>query len=142
MAYPINVPGFSISLIAAADLSAKQYYAIKVDTDGKAALAGAGLGIGILQDEPVSGAIGQVAVSGISPAIAGGTVTAGDRVTANASGKLVTATAGKTDTSDVGAAADPLIGSNVIGIALTSAAADEQFSLLILQQGAVPSTAA
>jgi hypothetical protein len=46
-------PGIDISLPAADDLSTKQYYAVKVDSSGNAAVAGAGQpAIGVLQNKP------------------------------------------------------------------------------------------
>lgn len=87
-----EIPVQCTSLIAAADLTTKQYYAVKVDSNGKAALAGAGENaIGILQDNPNTGEIGNVMVLGESKAIYGGAVTAGQNLAADASGKLVTA---------------------------------------------------
>ena len=139
-----EIPGFNLSLIAATDLSAKQHYLVKIDTNGKAALAAAGeAAAGVLQDKPASGAVGTVQTSGVSRCVAGEAIAKGALVASNASGKAKPAVLGKTDTSDVGAAADPLIGSHVIGIALTAAGAeDEEFSLLIQPRGAVPTTAA
>lgn len=88
-------PILNITLIAAADLSAKQYYAVKVDSAGKGALAGAGeRAAGILQNVPESGKSGTVMVFGISKAVYGATVAAGAALMVNASGQLITATAG------------------------------------------------
>lgn len=116
-----QIPGFNLSLEAAADLSAKQYYAVKVDTDGKAALAGNGENaVGILQDEPASGAFGCVQTSGVSQAIAGDTINEGDRIGTDANGKCVPAATGD----------------YIIGRALTSAASGEYFSLLVNSAGA------
>lgn len=132
-----------ITLVAAADLSAKQGFLVKVDTDGKAAVAGAGeAAIGVLVNAPAAAAIAVVRVAGVARAIAGGAVTKGDRIAADAAGKTKTAVAGKVDTSDAGAAADPVIGSNVLGIALETGVLDALHSILITQSGAVPTTAA
>jgi hypothetical protein len=134
--------GQSISLVAAAALTAKQFYAAKIDSNGKAALAGAGeAAIGIIQNNPPAGSPASVMISGTSKAIAGGEITAGAVVAANADGKLVAATKGRTDTSDTGGAADALLGSNVIGIALTGAASGDIFTVAIMHMGAVPTTA-
>lgn len=135
--------GVDITLLAAADLSAKQFFAVKVDSAGKAAVAGAGQTVaGILQNDPASGQAGTVRVLGVSKAEAGGTVAAGDRVAADANGALVAATASTVNTSDAGGASDPVVGSNVIGIALEGASAGEIFAVLITHSGAVPTTAA
>lgn len=133
-----------ISMPAAGDLSTKQYKVVAVNSDGRVAVAGAGVfGIGILQDKPAAlGRACTVAVAGVSMAMAGDTVAAGARVTADANGDLVTATPAKVDTSDSGAASDPVIASNVIGIALKGAADGDIFPVLLLHAGAVPTTAA
>ena len=56
-----------ISLPAAADLSAKQFYFVAVDTAGKAALTGDdGNPIGILQNKPTAGQAAQICVAGVS----------------------------------------------------------------------------
>lgn len=132
----------TITLIAAADLSAKQFYAVKIDNTGKAALAGAGeMACGILQNKPASGEAATIAVFGTTKAQAGGTVTAGDVVKADAAGKIVVASKGTTNTSDAGAGSDPLLGSNVLGIAQESAVDGDVFPVLITHSGAVPTTA-
>lgn len=87
-----ELPVQNTSLIAGADLSAKQFYAVKINSSGQIVLAGAGENaIGILQDEPASGQVGNVMVLGESMAIYGGTVTAGQNLAVDAAGKLVTA---------------------------------------------------
>lgn len=79
-----------ITLVAAADLSAKQYYGIKVDSNGKAALTGeGGAAIGILQNDPNSDQAATVAVAGISKVVGGGSVTKGDRFSFDSNGKAV-----------------------------------------------------
>lgn len=93
MAYEIHV--HSLTLLAAADLSSYQYRAVKVDSNGKAALSGDGENaIGILQDKPdAQDKAAEVMVLGASKAEYGGSVTAGDNLASDANGKLVTATA-------------------------------------------------
>lgn len=136
-----EIPGHKLGVLTAdADFSAKQYYGVKVTSTGLA-IAGAGDAIiGVLQDHPKSGQVAEVMVNGCSRALAGGTIAKGDLIACGASGTFVVATKGKTDTSDAGAASDPLIGSNVVGIALTGAASGEYFALEILHLGAVPTT--
>lgn len=135
---------FDIELIAAADLSAKQYFAIKVDSTGKAALAGAGeAAIGILQNAPAQNAVAIVRCFGLSRMISGAAINPGDLVAADAAGKGKAAVKGRTDTSDAGGAVDPLIGSNVLAVAITTASgADIEHSVFIHHAGAVPTTAA
>ena len=115
MAY--EVPLEVLTLAAGADLSANQYYAVKVNASGQIVLAGAGENaIGILQDKPTSGQVGTVMALGISKAIYGASVTAGQNLAADASGKLVPAS---------GEAA-------VIGVALESGSANEIHSVLLV----------
>lgn len=133
----------NLTLVAAADLSAKQYTAVKVDSAGKAAAAGAGeMPIGVLQNNPVAGAAATVAYGGVTKAKAGGSITAGAAVASDANGAVVAATLARTNTSDGGAATDPLIGSNVIGIALAGADSGDIIPVLLTLAGAYPTTAA
>lgn len=82
------------TFVASSDFSSSQYCAAIVDANGQAALAGAGVNAdGIMQDKPVIGRSGGVAVLGISKAIAGAAVPAGALVMSNASGQLIPATA-------------------------------------------------
>ena len=56
-----------ITLEAAADLSAKQYYFVAVDTNGKAALTGDdGNPIGVLQNAPTAGQAASICVYGVT----------------------------------------------------------------------------
>lgn len=111
----------SISLVAAADLSAKQYHVVKPNSSGQAALANATdtAQIGILQDKPTSGVAGNVAVGGVSKAAYGGTIAAGAAVTSDANGKVVTATTGK----------------QIIGFALVGGVSGDIGSVLISPRG-------
>lgn len=132
--------------LAADNLSTKQYYAVKLNSVGRAALCDAAgeNAYGILQDKPAAaGRPCEVAVGGIARAIAGGVIQPGATVKVNASGKLVDASEAVVDTQ-AGAAADPVIGSYVIGVhAGTAATADgDIFPLEIRHMGAVPATAA
>jgi len=112
-----EIPVETITLIVAADFSAKQYYAVKVDNTGKAVLAGAGENaVGILQNKPELDKAATVMVLGESKAVYGGNVTAGQNLTPDAAGKLVTASGGDA----------------VIGVALESGAADEIHTVLLV----------
>lgn len=85
----------SITLTAGADLSALQFRAIKVSTaaDNTALQAGAGENaIGVLQDKPTSGNVGQIDILGVTKAEYGASVTRGAKLMSNASGQLITAT--------------------------------------------------
>lgn len=138
-----NVPPLSIP--AAADFTGKRGYAVSINSSGNAALASAAgqKVIGILIDEPAAaGRAAGVATLGRIRCVAGsGGVTAGDLLKTAADGRIVTATTAYTDTSDAGAAQDPLIGSFVIGQALESAAAGAYFDAMINISGAVATTA-
>jgi hypothetical protein len=84
---------YNTSVIAGADLSAKQFYCIKLNSSGQGVLSGAGENaLGILQDKPASGQVGAVCCLGKSMAIYGASVTAGQNLTPDANGKLVPAT--------------------------------------------------
>ena len=61
-----------ITLVAAADLSAKQYYFVAVDTDGKAALTGDdGNPIGVLQNKPAAGEAATICIDGVTKVYVG-----------------------------------------------------------------------
>lgn len=79
------------SVPAAADLSAKQYYAVKLNSSGQIAVCGDDeFAYGILQDKPsAAGRVGCVAVGGVSRCVFGGTVAAGDIVNVDTNGKIV-----------------------------------------------------
>lgn len=111
----------SISLIAAADLTAKQFCVVKVDSAGKAALSGASdvTSIGVLQDKTPAGAAATVAVAGITKAKSGAAVTAGVAVTADANGAVIAATTGK----------------QIIGHAITGGASGDLISVLLGSRG-------
>lgn len=91
--------GEQVSYEAAVSFVGKKFFAIKIDSNGKADLAGAGSTterpVGIMIDEPASGEHGSVVRAGYTWAKAGGTITAGDKVTSDANGKLVTTTTDK-----------------------------------------------
>lgn len=81
---------------AAADLSAKQYYACKLNSSENVALCSvAGERVdGILQNKPESGEHAKLMDHGITKAVMGGTVSTGDLLATDANGKLVVATSG------------------------------------------------
>lgn len=131
-------------LIAGADLSTKQFLCMTLQSDGTVNTTGTAGGevLGILQNTPASGAVAIVRVFGMSKIIASTTIATGVRVASTNAGKTKAAVAGKTDTSDAGAAADPLIGSYCIGIAVTDGATDTAHNVFVNTIGAIPSTAA
>lgn len=93
MAYEINPT--ILSFEAAADLSAKQYYWVKLNTVGKIVLAEDGeRAIGILQDCPESGEMGAVAVAGVSKLKSAATLDAGMLIASDLNAKAIEAASG------------------------------------------------
>lgn len=114
MAY--EIPLERLTFIAGADLSAKQYFAVKLANTGKVVLAGAGeSAIGVVQNTPVAEEASTIMTLGITMAKSGGSITAGQNVTPDAAGKFVVAAGGNA----------------VIGVALTNAVADDVFPMLL-----------
>ena len=107
-----------VTLPAAADLSAQQFKAVTVNSSGQAAVANAtALVTGILQNKPTAaGQAATVCYAGVSKVVAGGSITAGARVTADANGNAIAATTA---------------GDAVFGVALTGAASGDVFPVLI-----------
>jgi len=90
----IELPGFTIGfLTAAAASTAYQYHGVYVNSSSQWALAQAGQrSVGVLQDAPAADAACQVMVMGVTKAVAGGVIAAGDAVSVNASGHFIKAT--------------------------------------------------
>lgn len=131
-----------IDVPAGSDLSAKEFYFVNVNSSGQLALSAAGVrAIGVLYSTPnAQGEVGRVACCGVVKVIAGATITAGDDIASDANGKAGAVTTGRVNTSDGGAANDPLIGSEILGIALASAVSGDVFSVYFCPRGAVPQT--
>ena len=133
MAAAYETPCFLYSLIAGADLSAKQFFAVTVDSSGNAVVAGVGTVIaGVLQNKPVSGGECQIMQLGITKMVAGGALaTAGVNVGVDASGQVKAVTLGAGS------------GTSVIGILLSTAgAAGDLVAVLLSPSGAIPTTPA
>jgi hypothetical protein len=80
-------------MLANADLSAKQFFCIKVTTTaGKVDLntTSGGPVIGILQNKPKSGEEAMVATAGVSKCVAGAAVSMGDLLMSDGAGKVIT----------------------------------------------------
>ena len=93
-----------VNFKVATDLSAKQFFAVKIDADRRVALASAaGAAIaGILQDAPdgsSTATVGSVKMLGTSFAISGGTCTVGARGTVTTAGKFVDETGSDKDSA-------------------------------------------
>lgn len=106
---------------AGADLSAKQFFAVKIDTsaDRQVVLASTGgEGIyGILQNKPAAGQAADVGIAGITKAQCGGTVTRGDLLMTDTAGKLITATS---TNHAIGIALESGVAGVVITVAIVS----------------------
>lgn len=90
MAY--EIPGFKISLVAGEDLSAKQFYFVKLNTSGQAVLPSATTDrpIGILQNKPGSLGVAEIMVSGVSKLVTGSNLAKADPLGTDAAGKGTT----------------------------------------------------
>ncbi len=79
---------------AAADYSAKQFFIVAVSADGVATLATAATDklVGTIMNEPKSGEMLSVQALGFARAIAGGSVSIGDFLTADGSGEAIATT--------------------------------------------------
>ena len=101
MAYEISNNAVKITLPAGADLSAKQYYFVKVNSSGNAVLCAAATDapIGVLQNAPISGAEASVLVVGGTKLVAGAAIAAGIKIGTDSAGKADAKVAG-TDTTE------------------------------------------
>jgi hypothetical protein len=86
---------YTESYVSNPDLSGNQYYAVALHTvENEVVLAGAGGGVGILQNKPVAGQGAEVRHHGISRHVVDGNATniaIGDLITSDAAGKGVVA---------------------------------------------------
>lgn len=112
----------TVAIPASTDLSAKQYYLMKIDTNGQLAVCGEGGNpVGVLQDAPAAAnRPGCVAVGGITRVLAGGSFNPGDRLSSDSNGKAVA----------VGSSDD-----YCIGIALAAGASGKIAHMLIQKTG-------
>lgn len=117
----LNGEQVNITVPANADLSAKQYHFVTINSSGNAAATGDGLaGHGVLQNDPsAAGQACNVAIGGQSKVVAGGTCTAGTYVAADTNGRAV----------------NIVSGDFALGLALESATTDGQIiSILVMPQ--------
>ena len=101
MAYEISNNSLKITLPAGADLSTKQYYFVKVNSSGNAVLCSAATDapIGVLQNNPISGAEASIVVVGGTKLVAGAAIAAGIKIGTDSAGKADAKVAG-TDTTE------------------------------------------
>lgn len=109
-----STPLQQVGAEAAADLSAKTFYAVRLNGSGKLALCGAGeAALGLLLNKPESGRGGDVGKTGIYKGILGGTVTEMDLLASDSSGKLVKWTPGA---APIGVAMESGVSGNIIAV--------------------------
>lgn len=111
----------TISLPADADLSAGQYRLLAIGTDSQVAFANGTVAkvIGVLQNKPtVADEAARVGIAGVSKAVAGAPITAGDTIVANAQGFCLPGSG---------------VTSRIAGIALTSAGGSGNIFELLIQ---------
>jgi hypothetical protein len=121
MAYKGSQP-FKITLEAGADLSAKQYYFVKLDATGKAVVCSGVTDkpVGVLQNDPTSGQAAEVVVAGLTKVSTNAALAIADLIGTSADGQAAAYVAG-TDTTKY-----------VVGtILVTSGGADEVTSALV-----------
>jgi ABC-type taurine transport system substrate-binding protein len=94
MAYEINNYSVRATFVAGADLSAKQYTFVKLNSSGQviAAAAATDVPIGVLQNNPVSGAEASVLIVGGTKIVASAAATLGTALNfgTTSAGKAVT----------------------------------------------------
>jgi hypothetical protein len=99
MAYEFSNYAVKATLVAGADLSAKQYHFVKIDNGTGQAVAVDGATdrpVGVLQNNPTAGQEAEVLIVGGTKLAAGGTASAGQPLFASASGNAVTLVFGTT----------------------------------------------
>jgi len=99
MAYEFSAAAVRTTLIAGADLSAKQFHFVEVDNaDGTVDVCDNATDrpIGVLQNTPKAGEAADVLIVGGSKVAAGGTASAGQALFTSASGTAVTLAIGTT----------------------------------------------
>lgn len=118
----IEIPGQpKAPLTAAADLSAKQFRFVKLTGDLQVNVCSGATDCpnGVLQDKPLSGQAADVMTFGITKLVAGGSISAGDRIGTDANGAAVKLTEGTDSTK------------YIAGHALVGASSGDVFSAFI-----------
>lgn len=97
MAYEVNI--HPVSLVTAQDFTSSQFYVVDINSSGLAAIptTPGAVAVGIMQDTPTSGVVGEVQPFGspsISMAAAGAAFNNGAELMLDATGRLITATSG------------------------------------------------
>jgi len=120
----VTIPGFKTGICsAAADLSAKQFHAVKITAAfavNLTSVAGEST-FGVLQNTPTSGQAAEVMHTGVTKVVAGAAISAGADVMAGADGRVITAATA---------------GSKIIGRALEAAVNANEIVSVYLNAGA------
>ena len=114
MAYKGSQP-FKVTLKAGADLSAKQYYFVKLNSSGNAVVCAAAtdIPVGVLQNNPVANQAAEIVVIGLTKVSTDAALAIGNFIGTSSDGQADAKTVG-TDTTEY-----------VVGVAMvTSGAAD------------------
>lgn len=100
MAYKGSQP-LKLSLSAGADLSTKQFYFVKLDTNGAAVVCSGAtdVPVGVLQNKPTSGQAAEIVVVGVTKISADANLTIGNLIGTSADGQADAKTPG-TDTTE------------------------------------------
>jgi Uncharacterized conserved protein (DUF2190) len=119
MSIEVVPEGFLFAPAAGANLTGKLYYLAKMSADFAVVLAAAGTDqvVGVIKEENTSGNPVTVQYGGISKVLAGGTISAGNRLTSDGSGKAVATTTA---------------GDKVFGVALMAADSGDIISVLLV----------
>lgn len=114
--------GLVVSANASADLSAKQYYAVKIDASGEIAVCGDGEPcVGSLLNKPdAQGKSASVQIGGIAKFVFSASVAEGTEVASDAAGKITAA----------------VTGDSVIGVCFVDGGADGQVGEVLMGFGA------
>ena len=122
MAYEFSNYSVKVTLVAAADLSTKQYTFVKLDANGAAVSASSAtdIPIGVLQNAPISGQEAEVLIVGGTKIVAGAALNEGAQIGTSTAGKAVALVAG-TDTTKY-----------VLGTIITESGADNNIVTAVI----------
>lgn len=122
MAYEISNNAVKITLTAGEDLSAKQYYFVKVNSSGAAVLCAAATDkpIGVLQNDPASGEEASILVVGGTKVVVAASSDEGTVIGTTSAGKATPYVAG-TDTTKY-----------LVGSVILAAGADNEIATAVV----------
>ena len=124
MAYKASQP-LKLTLTASADLSAKQFYFVKIDGAGTCDVCSGATDkpVGVLQNKPTSGQAAEIVVLGVTKISSDAALTAGNLIGTSADGQADAKTPG-TDTTEyiVGQMVTTTGTAGVIGTAIVNCA--------------------